>query len=64
MLRRKWVLDIDMLEKIAKDEVIRGYFSDEDSSVADQMRYSTIKMDLQMSNLQPSPKRAPSPDHR
>ena len=29
VIRRKWVLDINLLERVAKDEVIRGYFSDD-----------------------------------
>ena len=61
MLRRKWVIEIDMLEKVVRDEVIRGYFSDEDTRSANDLNYSILKTDLQMSNLQPAPSRASSP---
>ena len=32
IIHNRWVLDINMLERVAKDEVIRGYFSDTDDS--------------------------------
>ena len=34
VIRRKWVIDINMLERVARDEVIRGYFSDDDNDVS------------------------------
>lgn len=40
ILAKKWVVDITMLEKVARDEVLRGYFSDEH---VDDLNYSTIK---------------------
>ena len=30
VLQRKWVKDINLVERIAKDQVIRGYFVDDD----------------------------------
>ena len=37
-----------MVEKVARDEVIRGYFSDEH---VEDIRFSQLKVDLQMRNL-------------
>ena len=31
VLHRKWLLEINLVERVAKDEVIRGYFSDNDT---------------------------------
>ena len=43
-----WVLELDMVEKVAKDLVIRGYFSDNDDDADgdDHLKYSTIQTDL------------------
>ena len=46
-----WVREIDLLERVAKYEVIRGYFSDEDDVSAqqqqcDDLNYSSLKLDL------------------
>ena len=49
VIRRKWVIDINLLERVAKDEVIRGYFSDghdESSASQDILNFSTLKVDL------------------
>ena len=50
ILQRKWVIEITMLEKVARDEVLRGYFSDEH---ADDLNYSSLKVDLHANNLIP-----------
>ena len=46
VIKKKWVQDIDLVEKIAKDEVIRGYFSDEDQVGTKDLNFSTLKVDL------------------
>lgn len=48
VIRRKWVIDINMLERVAKDEVIRGYFSDDNDVATSQenINFSMLKMDL------------------
>ena len=49
VIRRMWVREIDLLERVAKYEVIRGYFSDDDDVSIhehDALSYSTLKLDL------------------
>ena len=46
VVKKKWVQDIDLVEKIAQDEVIRGYFSDEDQVGTKDLNFSTLKVDL------------------
>lgn len=68
VVRGKWVIDINLLERVAKDEVIRGYFSDDDQEgilsarphseerrTGNQvdLNFSTLKNDLQMHQLMP-----------
>ena len=46
VIKQKRVQDIDLVEKIAQDEVIRGYFSDEDQVGTKDLNFSTLKVDL------------------
>ena len=44
LLQNKWSAETNMLEKVAKDQVIRGYFSDEEKEQDDgDLRYSCLK---------------------
>ena len=50
VLQRKWVKDINLVERIAKDQVIRGYFVDDDlvcnSDSFLDLKFSVLKQDL------------------
>ena len=57
LIHGRWVSDIDMVERVARDLVIRGYFSDDGGSnssaagdQADHLKYSTLRMDLLRTN--------------
>ena len=46
MLHRKWVQEINLVEKVAREEGIRGCFSDDESERMDESR-----ADLMMDSL-------------
>ena len=44
LLKNQWSNEVYMLEKVAKDQVIRGYFSDEETDQS--LNFSSLREDL------------------